>query len=144
MFGWFRKRTEDGEQAPKLRKIESFEVVTLHLSGMRFVKEYEIVCKGEEAEVSLYHISFSATDDRRQLDDRETLPTAEVIRLLNDCNLASWNGFHGAHPKGIKDGLMFTLTATINDGQTIRAEGSQNFPRKFDVLRDWFWNHTKG
>ena len=37
-------------------KIESFDIVTLRLSGMRFTTEYEIVMKGKDAELTEYGI----------------------------------------------------------------------------------------
>ena len=37
-------------------KIKSFETVTLHTSGMRHVTDYEIVNRGDEAEISQYAV----------------------------------------------------------------------------------------
>ena len=57
-----------------------------------------------------------------------------ILKLLNDCELISWDGFHGDHPKDVKDGIMFSLKATVNGNRNIRAEGSENFPKHFREL----------
>ena len=118
-------------------RIKSFEIVTLRTSGMRYVCEYEIVMKDCKAEVSLYDLRFSQDhDDSRVLRKRAECDTKKVLTLLNDCDLLSWNGFHGKHPKGVLDGTMFTLNASVNDGTRIYADGSQNFPKKFRLFTD--------
>lgn len=118
------------------QKIESFEIVTLRLSGMRFTTEYEIVMKGKDAEVVEYAIRYNKNEDKR-VPERQTVCSADkILKLLNDCELVSWDGFHGKHPKGVKDGIMFSLQATVNGDRKIRAEGSENFPKHFRELRD--------
>ena len=114
-----------------IRSIDSLERLTLRETGMRFCEEYEIICKGEEAEVTLYGIRFNRGEDIRIPEKRKTHPAAAVLELVNSCGVASWNGFHGAHPKGVLDGTMFRLEALANGGARICAEGSQNFPRKY-------------
>ena len=122
------------------KRITSFEVVTLHLSGMRFVVDYEFVMKDGMAEVSEYGIRFSQDEDRRVLKRRALCAEEEALKLFNDCNLLSWDGFSGKHPKGVLDGTMFRLDAVVNDGRKIHADGSQNFPRHFRELTDWIYN----
>lgn len=117
-------------------KITSFEIVTLRLSGMRFTTEYEIVMKDKEAEVVEYAIRYEKNEDKR-IPQRQTVCSADrILKLLNDCELVSWDGFHGKHPKNVKDGIMFSLNATVNGDRKIRAEGSENFPNHFRELRD--------
>ena len=112
------------------QKIESFEIVTLRLSGMRFTTEYEIVMKGKDAEVIEYAIRYNKNEDKR-VPERQTVCSADkILKLLNDCELVSWDGFHGKHPKDVKD------QATVNGDRKIRAEGSENFPKHFRELRD--------
>ena len=116
--------------------ISSFEIVTLRLSGMRFTTEYEIMMKDRGAEVVEYAIRYEKEEDRR-LPQRKTVCSAErILKLLNDCELISWDGFHGRHPKHVRDGIMFSLQATVNGDRKIRAEGSENFPKHFRELRD--------
>ena len=62
--------------------------------------------------------------------------TDTVLELLNKCRILSWDGFNGPHPKNVKDGIMFTLKATVNEGKKIYATGSQNFPKHYRDFRD--------
>ena len=104
-------------------KITYFEIVTLRLSGMRFTTEYEIVMKDKEAEVVEYAIRYEKNEDKR-IPQRQTVCSADrILKLLNDCELVSWDGFHGKHPKNVQDGIMFSLNATVNGDWKIRAEG---------------------
>ena len=113
-------------------KIESFETVTLHLSGMRFTTEYEIVMQDKDAEITEYGIRYEKEKGDVRVPQRKAVCSAEtVLKLFNDCELLAWDGFHGAHPKDVKDGTMFSLKATVNGGKNIRAEGSENFPEHF-------------
>ncbi len=119
-------------------KIESFDIVTLRLSGMRFTTEYEIVMKGEDAEVTEYKIRYGKDKDKdKRVPEKKAVCNVDrVLKLLNDCELASWDGFVGNHPKGVKDGIMFSLKATVNGSKKISAHGSENFPKHFREFRD--------
>ncbi|MCR5835255.1 MAG: hypothetical protein K6G88_01970 [Lachnospiraceae bacterium] len=124
------------------KTIFSFEIVTLHTSGMRFVSEHEILVKGGKAEISLYGIRFShgENEDRRVLEKRAICSIDEVLKLLNDCKLLSWDGFDGPHPKNVLDGTMFRLNAVVNGDKTISAQGSQNFPKHYRDFTDGLYN----
>lgn len=117
-------------------KIESFDIVTLRLSGMRFTTEYEIVMKGKDAELTEYGIRYEKKEDKRVPKKKTVCNVDRVLKLLNDCELASWDGFVGNHPKGVKDGIMFSLKATINGSKKISAHGSENFPKHFREFRN--------
>lgn len=121
-------------------RIENFEVVTLRVSAMRNVSEYEIVMKDGKAEVSYFSIRFTQSKDERVLEKRVSVDEAEALKLLNDCGVLSWDGFHGAHPRGVTDGTMFNLHATVNGGKKIYATGSQNFPRHYRDLTDGLYD----
>ena len=121
-------------------RIVSFDVVTLRESGMRYVVEYEIVMKEDKAEVSQYGIRFSKGEDQRILEKRAVCDAEAIIKLLNDCALLSWDGFNGPHPKNVRDGIMFNLKATVNEGKKIYAAGSENFPRHYRELRDGIYS----
>jgi hypothetical protein len=112
-------------------EIVSFEIVTLHTSGMRYTGETEIVMKNGQAEVSQYGIRYTKSEDRRVLEKRAVCSADKILKLLNDCKLLSWDGFNGPHPKGVLDGTMFTLNATVNGDRKIHASGSQNFPKRY-------------
>ena len=118
-------------------KINSFDIVTLGLSGMRFTHEYEIVMKGKDAEVVKYNLRYEKDKGHMRVPLSKAVCSADrVLNLLNDCELVAWDGFHGAHPKDVRDGIMFSLEATVNGNRGIRADGSENFPKHFREL----WN----
>ena len=115
--------------------VGSFEIVTLRLSGMRFTSEYEVVMNGENAEVVKYEIRYRKEEGRvREPVSKAVCDAGRVLTLLNKCELISWDGFHGAHPKDVRDGIMFSLKATVNGGRNITADGSENFPDHFREL----------
>lgn len=120
----------DGEE-PSAEQIETFSSVLLRLSGMRGSQEYEILPKGDRAEVSYYMIRYRDGDDKRDLAERATCGADEFLQLLNSCGILSWDGFRGAHPKDVLDGTMFRFEAVVNGGRTVRAGGSENFPPSF-------------
>ncbi|MBS7262773.1 MAG: hypothetical protein KIG36_04120 [Eubacteriales bacterium] len=117
-------------------KIRSFGIVTLRTVGMRHAAEYEIVMKGDEAEVSRYAMFFGETEDRRRLERRALCSQKQILKLLNACRLLKWDGFYGERPKGLRDGTTFHLNAVVNDGREICARGAQNFPRGYAVFMD--------
>ena len=136
----FQKVT--GETPPK--RIASIEIVTLRQSGMRHTTEHEIIIKNGQAEVSKYEIFFGEEEDKRELTARAVCEENRVLKLVNDCRLLSWDGFHGKHPRGVKDGTMFTLTAFVNGGRRIYASGSQNFPRRYSDFTDGLYRILHG
>ncbi len=125
-------------------RIFSFDVVTLRTSGMRGAQEYEIVMKNGEAEVSFYRIRYTQDDDLRELEERAAVSEDEALKLLNDCRLLSWDGFCGKHPIGVKDGIMFTLSAVVNGGREIKASGSENFPKHYRDFTDRLYKILSG
>ena len=127
--------------------IDSFEIVTLSTRGMRCADDYEIVKKDNTAEVSQYRISDREGKEDRILMRLAAVSENDILQLLNDCNILSWDGFHGKHPRGVKDGVMFSFSATVNDGKMIKADGSQNFPKHYrdftQALHDILSNETE-
>ena len=124
------------DKTKKIKKIESFEILTLRLSGMRYVRELELVSRGEETQLSSYMIRFEKEGNVRVPIGSATLPTSDVINLLNRCGVGKWSGFYGSHPRRILDGTMFNLEAVVNRGEKIKAAGSQNFPPHFSEFRE--------
>ncbi len=118
------------------KKVDSFDSVRLTLSGMRGTSEYELLAKGEQTEISFYSLRSADGEEERLLEQRAVCDTGTVLTLLNDCRLANWDGFHGKHPRGVLDGTIFVLEATVNGGEILRAEGSQNFPKGYRELLD--------
>ena len=113
----------------KNSRIEAFEIITLHTSGMRYSADYEIVMKGDTAEVSQYQIRHRYPENERILEKRVSVSNTMVLKQLNECKFLSWDDFHGKHPRGVMDGTMFSLNAVVNGDKKIRADGSQNFPK---------------
>ena len=124
-------------------KITSFEVVTLTTSGMRGSNVKEFVMKNGRAECAAYWIRYRNGGEERVLDEQAVIGEEEALTLFNDCKLLSWNGFHGAHPKGVLDGTMFRLEAVVNGGQKIFADGSQNFPKHYRDFTDGIYEIMK-
>ena len=119
------------------KKIESFERMTLRVTGMRDDDEFEAVCCGDTVEVSLYRMYYAYNE--RRLEGKSVCSTKDFIEMLNICNLANWDGFHGKHPKHVKDGTMFSMEATVDGETTIHADGSENFPRGYQNLENAFY-----
>ena len=122
---------------PKQKKqINSFQVVVLKTSGMRGMAEDELRMNGKKAELSHYRIGYVGEDTQRMLEKRAVCEEETVLKLLNDCDLLSWDGFDGPHPKHVQDGIIFTLNATVNETQKISAKGSANFPKHYREFTD--------
>ena len=120
----------------KNKSIEKLEKLTLRESGMRFTSERELIMCENGVEVSQYEIRYTKNGDERILIKRGSTSKEAALKLLNDCKIMKWDGFSGAHPRFVKDGIMFSLTAVVNDGKVIRAEGSQNFPKRYREFTD--------
>ena len=101
------------------QKIESFEIITLHTSGMRYSADFEIVMKGGVAEVFQYQIRHRYPENERILEKRVSVGNDKTPVLLNNCKLLSRDGFHGKHPRGVLDGIMFSLNAIVNGGKKV-------------------------
>ena len=119
----------------KKKKIESFEKITWNITGMRSSCYYEILPKDDQAEVSEYQRYYKDGKEEMHLERQTACSMETMLGLLNDCGIIRWNGFHGAHPKHVKDGEMFSFDATVNGDETIKAEGSENFPKHFGDFR---------
>lgn len=119
------------------KKIVSMETMTLTLRGMRCCNVYEIANRDGKTEVSRYRKVYSNGTDTLELEAGAACDTGEFIELANACGVPGWDGFHGKHPKNVRDGIMFEFRATVNDGQTIYADGSENFPKGYrDFVRE--------
>lgn len=79
----------------KKEKIYSFELITLSLSGMRIMEEYEIIRSGNKAQLSRYTVMYSGSEDRRRLEQRAETDCDEIIKILNGCGVMKWDGFYG-------------------------------------------------
>lgn len=111
--------------------ITSVETMTLTLQGMRGSSVYEIADKDGKIELRRYREIFSSGEFVLELEGSTVCNTQTFIELMNVCGIVRWDGFHGKHPWNVQDGIMFKFTATVNGGQTIRADGSANFPKGY-------------
>lgn len=59
-----------------------------------------------------------------------------VCQLFTECRVDKWNGFKGSNPPGLLDGSTMSFDATLCDGTTIHAHGSNNFPKNYGTLKD--------
>ncbi|MBO4500620.1 MAG: hypothetical protein J5760_00155, partial [Clostridia bacterium] len=100
------------EKYEKPSRIDSFEMIKYHMSGMRFIHDYEILPEGEKAVISLYLPNFRRDEEERKLLCRCELPMDKMLDILNQNKIGSWNGFDGPHPRGVLDGIMFRFEAT--------------------------------
>ena len=118
-----------GEKAPKT--VTSVETMTLTLRGMRGSYVYKFEGEGDMTELRRYRETYSGGEDELVLELSVPCGVQTMIELMNTCGIFRWDGFHGMHPKNVKDGIMFRFEATVNGGQTILAEGSANFPKGY-------------
>ena len=95
------------------------------------VSEYEIADEGGITELRLYREVFRGGEVVLELEKSAAYVPAVFIELMNRCRVMRWDGFHGAHPKNVSDGIMFDFMAVVNGGQKIRADGSENFPQGY-------------
>ncbi len=123
-----------------LKKISSFNKILLRLSGMRVTEEYEIICKENRAELSLYVFYYTNGEEERRLKKRAEPDIERIINLLNNCKVIKWDGFVGKNPPGLLDGTMFRFEAEVNEGMRIYASGSNNFPKHYREFTDCLHN----
>ena len=117
-------------------RVESYDSVFWRISGMRGSREYEIVNQGDTAEISEYEMRCASGGGMEKKLIRQVLcPNSQILELLNSVEMMKWDGFNGKHPRGVRDGEMFSFRATVNGGTDIRAEGSENFPKGFREFR---------
>ena len=118
------------------KTVTSYESIFIRISGMRLTQEYEILHKDSKTEISDYWMRCASEGGmKRELSRRAICSDSQMLELLNQCNIMKWDGFHGKHPRGVLDGEMFSFRAIVNEGQTIQADGSANFPEHFRDFR---------
>ena len=118
--------------SPEDKKIiTSIDAMRLVLRGMRDSTVYEIADEGGITELRIYREVFRGGEVFLELEESAAYAPAVFIELMNLCCVMRWDGFHGAHPKNVSDGIMFDFMAVVNGGQRIRADGSENFPQGY-------------
>lgn len=123
IFNLFNKNRKNG--------IVSMQELTLRTGNMRVTYLYKTAREDTGLKLERYREVFVDGEVRLELENSVSCTNSELIELMNNCNVLKWNGFHGKHPKNVSDGTMFTFVSTVNDGQIIRADGSENFPKGY-------------
>ncbi|MBR0462525.1 MAG: hypothetical protein IJJ00_07430 [Erysipelotrichaceae bacterium] len=121
----------------KKEEITSLKKMTIDEMHMRGHQAYELISEGSKTKISMYRFFYRDNKECKELQLSTECGNDEVLKILNDCRLMSWDGFKGKHLKNVHDGTMFDLEAIVNEDKTIRAEGSQNFPKHYSELMGW-------
>lgn len=133
LFRFFQKKQTNA--------IESVQEMTLTLIGMRVTQVYKIDCADGNAQIALLRKVYEKNADHLEPEKCTDRPEQSLMALMNSCGVLYWNGFHGPHPKNLHDGTMFQFSAAVNQGQTIHADGSENFPKGYRefvrTLNEW-------
>ncbi len=108
--------------------VTSIETMTLIRRGMRGGTVLEFVLDGDHTELRCYREVISAGGTTLVPEASVVVEEQVMAELMNRCGILRWDGFHGKHPRRVLDGIVFTFTASVNGGQTVRADGSANFP----------------
>lgn len=112
-------------------QVDSVREVSLHTAGMRATHQYVIKPESGQLRLERYREVFTDGQIRMVPEKSVMWETEALVALMNECRVLRWDGFHGKHPRGVLDGIMFQFSATINGGRTIRAQGSANFPKGY-------------
>ena len=81
--------------------------------------------------VSIYWEDY----DGNRSDERSLLVSPrEIGGVFIDCDVASWDGFTGSDPH-VLDGYSFSFEATLSDGTTISASGSNASPQGYPAFK---------
>ena len=113
------------------KNVTSVEAMTLTLCGMRGSSVYKFEGEGAATELRRYREIYRSGERELKLERSVPCAVQMMIELMNSCGILRWNGFHGKHPKNVSDGMMFCFKAVVNGGQTIFADGSENFPKGY-------------
>ena len=109
------------------KTVVSVATMTLTLRGMRGGYVYAF----SDEELRRYREVYAGEKTVLELESSTVCDAQTLVNLMNTCDVMRWDGFHGKHPKRVKDGVMFRFTATVNGGQVICADGSANFPKGY-------------
>ena len=113
------------------KNVTSAEAMTLTLRVMRGGYVYKFEGESDVTELRRYRETYRGGEDELVLESSVPCGAQTMIELMNTCGILRWNGFHGKHPKNVSDGIMFRFEATVNGGQEIFADGSENFPKGY-------------
>ena len=112
------------------KAVTSVETMTLTLRGMRGGYVYTLV----DNELRYYREVYEGEETVLALEKQVACDAQTIVGLMNTCGVMRWDGFHGKHPQDVMDGASFGVTANVNDGKTIEASGSANYPKGYGDL----------
>lgn len=113
------------------KTVTSVDTMTLTLCGMRGSSVYKFESNANRTELRRYCKKYSGEETILELEQSVACDPQVIIELMNTCGIIHWNGFHGKHPKNVHDGIMFRFEATVNGGQNVYTDGSENFPKGY-------------
>jgi len=111
------------------KTIASVEEMSLTLRGMR--GSFVYIFRWDTKELRRCREVYRGEETVLELEAATPCNRQTMTALMNTCGVPRWDGFHGKHPKNVQDGIAFIFSATVNGEQTIRAEGSANFPKGY-------------
>ena len=115
----------------KSKKVTDFETISFTTSlGRGKTTRYIITNEGEETKISI-SVTTSAKNGSGDRSEEGYCSTEDMIELLNECNVLSWNGYD---KKGDKD-MDFRFEGNIN-GEEIEAKGKMAYPKNFEDFVD--------
>ena len=121
-----------GFGAGKSKEVTDFEEIYFTTSpGRGKTTRYIITNEGEETKISI-SVTTSAKNGSGDRSEKGYCSTEEMIKLLNDCEVLSWDGFDEEDEDGT---LIFKFEGTIN-GKEIEAEGRGAYPKYFEDFVD--------
>ena len=111
----------------KGNKVTDFEEIYITTSpGRGKTTRYIITNEGEETKISI-SVTTSAKDGGGNRSEEGYCSTEDMIKLLNECDVLSWNGYD---KKGDKN-MDFRFEGNIN-GKEIEAKGKMAYPKTFE------------
>lgn len=114
--------------------ITSVESMEIEIFSMEGCQKYEFVNENGKGELRYYNDYTTNTRPNYQLESSVECDPDEFAELMNTCKVPKWDGFHGKHPQDVMDGASFGFTANVNNGKTIEASGSANYPKGYGDL----------
>jgi hypothetical protein len=122
-----------------------FESVVLTESGMRVEKDtYEATRTADGVRLSHYQARSRWSDEVNDYVDEKlnevTVDGGEalymyVAGLVHACGVPDWNGFDD-YDSRVLDGTTFRFEAKLSDGTTVKAHGSNAYPKHYHEFHD--------
>ena len=139
----------DDEYRVSLLEPTDFESVVLTESGMRVEKDtYEAKRTADGVRLSHYQARSRWSDEANDYVDEKLNEVAVdgdealylyVAGLVHACGVRDWNGFD-EYDSRVLDGTTFRFEAKLSDGTTVKANGSNAYPKHYHEFHDGLYN----